>query len=318
MEGGLAQNDEIAVASGQTPLEWALAKIAERQHNVVRRDDLLRLGLAPTTIRSRVAAGRLHTLYRSVYAVGSRNLTREGRWLAAVYACGEGSALSYRSVGAHWGMRPSSQTKIDVTSPSRSGRAHPGIRVHSGATLAPADLTVHEGIPCTTVARTLLDLADVLTFDALDRAVHEAVCHCLFDGRAVNEALARANGRHGAKKLRDVLADPGHLEGPLPHRGVEERFFAFCRQQGLPRPRVHQEIPTATETLQVDFLWREQRLVVETDSRAWHSTVRTRERDAYRDRLLDEAGYRVRRCTWAQVVYEPERLAARLRRLLCH
>jgi len=81
---------------------------------------------------------------------------------------------------------------------------------------------------------------------------------------------------------------------------------------------VHQEIPTATETLEVDFLWRDQRLVVETDSRAWHSTVRTRERDASRDRLLDDAGYRVRRCTWAQVVYEPERLAALLRDLLAH
>jgi len=99
---------------------------------------------------------------------------------------------------------------------------------------------------------------------------------------------------------------------------VEERFFAFCRRQGLPQPKVHQEIATATEILQVDFLWRDQRLIVETDSRDWHSTIRTRERDAHRDRLLDDAGYRVRRCTWAQIVYEPERLAAVLRDLLAH
>ena len=318
MEGAWPETEVCVPSQAKPPLDVAIAALAERQYNVVTARQLQGLGLGARNIRLRAERGRLHTLYRSVYAVGSRNLSREGHWLAAVYACGAGSVLSYRSVAAHWGMRQSAQASIDVTSPSRSGRANPGIRVHSGATLAPADITLHEGIPCTTVARTLLDLADVLSFDALDRAVHEAVCRCLFDGREVNEALARANGRRGATKLRAVLADPGHLEGPLPHAGIEERFFAFCRQQRLPRPEVHQEIPTATETLEVDFLWRDQRLVVETDSRAWHSTVRTRERDASRDRLLDDAGYCVRRCTWAQVVYEPERLAALLRDLLAH
>ena len=318
MEGVWPETELSAPNQAKPPLDDAIADLAGRQYNVVTAEQLKALGLGPRGIRNRAERGRLHTLYRSVYAVGSRSLPREGHWLAAVCACGEGSALSYRSVAAHWGMRPSAQTRIDVTSPSRSGRAHPGIRVHSGATLAPADVTVHEGIPCTTVARTLLDLADVLTFDALDRAVHESVCHCLFDGRAVNEALGRANGRRGATKLRAVLADPGHLEGPLPHAGIEDRFFAFCRQQGLPQPEVHPDIPTAGETLQADFLWRDQRLILETDSRAWHSTARTRQRDAHRDRLLEDAGYRVRRCTWAQLVYEPERLAALLRDLLAH
>jgi len=299
-------------------LDQAISALANAQYNVVTAAQLKRLGLGPRGMRHRVKAGRLHTLYRSVYAVGSRKLSREGHFLAAVYACGEDAALSHASAAAHRGYRPTASAKIDVTSRTRCGRTCQGIRVHSGATLTEADVTVHEGIPCTTVARTLLDLADVLSFDALDRAVHEAVAVRLFDLGAVNEVLARANGRRGAKKLREVLADPGHLEGPLPHEGVEERFFSFCRQQGLPRPEVHPDIPTAAETFEVDFLWRDQRLVVETDSRAWHSTVRTRERDAYRDRLLDEAGYRVRRCTWAQVVYEPESLAARLRRLLCH
>jgi hypothetical protein len=299
-------------------LDEAIAEVAGRQYNVITAEQLKGLGLGPRGIRNRAERGRLHTLYRSVYAVGSRNLKRQGHWLAAVYACGDGAALSYRSVAAHWGMRQSAQTRTDVTSPARSGRAHPGIRVHSGATLTPADVTVHEAIPCTTVARTLLDLADVLSFDALDRAVHESVARRLFDLGAVRESLARANGRRGAQQLREVLADPGHLEGPLPHRGIEERFFAFCRHQGLPRPEVHPDVPTAAETLEVDFLWRNQRLILETDSRDWHTTIRSRERDAYRDRLLEDAGYRVRRCRWAQVVYEPERLAAVLRELLAH
>jgi|SRR5680860_395246 len=318
MEGVWPETDAYRPNAATPPFDAAMAELAERQYNVVTAKQLETLGLGARGIRHRAAAGRLHTLYRSVYAVGSRNLTREGHWLAAVYACGEGAALSYRSVAAHWGIRQSTQTRIDVTSPSRSGRPYTGIRVHSGAALTPADVTVHDGIPCTTVARTLLDLADVLSLDALDRAVHESVARRLFDLRAVRHALEQANGRRGAQRLREVLADPGHLEGPLPHRGVEERFFAFCRQQGLPQPEVHPGIPTAAETLEVDFLWRDQRLILETDSRDWHSTIRTRERDAYRDRLLGEAGYRVRRCRWAQVVYEPERLAAVLRDLLAH
>jgi len=299
-------------------LDQAISALANTQYNVVIAAQLRALGLGPRGIRHRVAAGRLHTLYRSVYAVGSRNLTREGHFLAAVYACGKDAALSHISAAAHRGFRPGASTKIHVTSPTRSGRAYGGIRVHSGATLTAADITIHNGIPCTTVARTLLDLADVVAFDALDRAVHESVAMQLFDLKAVKDVLGRANGRRGAQKLREVLADPGHLEGPLPHQGVEERFFAFCRQQGLPRPEVHPDVPTAAETFEVDFLWRDQRLIVETDSRAWHSTIRTRERDAYRDALLEDAGYRVRRCTWAQVVYEPERLAAVLRDLLAH
>jgi len=318
MEEGLVRTDEIVVNRNKAPCELALARLAERQFNVVGRQQLVDLGLARSTIRSRVASGRLHTLYRAVYAVGSRNLKPEGHWLAAVFACGPDAWLTYRCAAANWGLRHGASGRIDVSSLAQRGRGHGDIRVHSGATLTPADVTVHNGIPCTTVARTLLDLADVLSFDALDRAVHETVAVRLFDLEAVNEALARANGRRGAAKLRAVLADPGHLEGPLPHAGVEERFFAFCRQHGLPRPEVHRNIATAAEALEVDFLWRDQRLIVETDSRAWHSTTRTRERDAHRDRLLEGAGYRVRRCTWAQVVYEPERLATVLRDLLAH
>lgn len=304
--------------TNKTPLDAAISELAERQYNVVAATQLRALGLGPRGIGHRVAAGRLHSLYRAVYAVGSRRLTREGHFLAAVYACGPGAWLSYRPAAAHWGFRPSAAGRIDVSSRGQRGRRYSAIRVHSGATLTTADITVHEGIPCTTVARTMLDLADVLSFEALDRAVHESVSLRLFDGRAVNEALGRANGRRGATKLREVLADPDHLEGTLPHAGVEERFFTFCHRQDLPLPEVHQEIPTAAESFEVDFLWRDRRLILETDSRAWHSTVRAKKRDAYRDRLLEDAGYRVRRCRWAQVVYEPQQLAETLRSLLCH
>lgn len=316
MEGVWPRTDVCGPNGAKPPLEEAIAELAEHRHNVVTADQLETLGLGSRGIRHRAARGRLHTLYRSVYAVGSRKLTREGHFLAAVYACGPSAVLSHRSAAALWGLRASSQTKIDVTSPRRSGRRHEGIRVHSGATLAPRDITsVHE-VPCTTVPRTLLDLADVLSLHALDRAVHESVVHCLFDGRAVNEILESANGRRGAAKLRAVLADPGHLEGPTSHIGLEERFLALCETNGLPRPEVNVRVQTAEGSLEVDFLWRGQRLIVETDSRRFHSTVRALERDDYRDALLGAAGYRVRRCRWREVVYEPGLVAAELRERL--
>jgi Transcriptional regulator, AbiEi antitoxin len=157
MEGGLVPTDDHFVSSNKTPLDLAIARLAERQYNVVTREQLEDLGLARSTIRSRAAAGRLHPLYRAVYAVGSRRLTKEGHFLAAVYACGPQSWLSYRASADHWGFRPSAAAKIDVTSRTQHGRRYSGIRLHSGATLTRADITVHDGIPCTTVARTLLD-----------------------------------------------------------------------------------------------------------------------------------------------------------------
>ncbi len=318
MEGGLVLSGRISSANHKTPLDLAIAELAERQFNVVTARQLHALGLGPRGVRHRVASGRLHVLYRGVYAVGSRNLARQGHWLAAVLACGPDAWLSHAAAASNLELRGSAAGRIDVTSRAQRGRSYPDIRLHSGAALTPADVTIHNGIPCTTVARTLLDLADVLSVDALDRAVHESVQLGRFDLNAMEEVLARANGRHGAHKLREILADPGHLEGPLPNRGIEERFVAFCRQHDLPRPEAHQHIQTATETLEVDFLWRGQRAIVETDGRRWHSTARKGTRDAYRDRLLEQAGYRVRHVRWAQVVYEPERLAQILRDLLCH
>jgi len=128
----------------------------------------------------------------------------------------------------------------------------------------------------------------------------------------VRDVLARANGRRGAAKLRAVLADPGHLETPTPHEGIEGRFLLFCHANRLPRPETNVRVQTHEGSLEVDFLWRERRLIVETDSRRFHSTVRALERDHHRDRLLRDADYRVRRCGWREVVHEPGPLAAEL------
>jgi Protein of unknown function (DUF559) len=172
-----------------------------------------------------------------------------------------------------------------------------------------------DGIPCTTVARTLVDLGDVVPERGVEQAVDQAEVQRLFDGRAVSEALERAGPRRGAGVLRKVLE--GYEEPTLTNRQLEERFLALCRSASLPSPAVNAWIsPAEGVTYRADFLWRKQRLIAETDSRAFHSHRRAFEHDRLRDQRLTLAGYTVVRFTRRQVEREPRRVAGVLRGLL--
>jgi predicted transcriptional regulator of viral defense system len=153
-----------------------LARLAERQWGVITRAQLVATGLGDRGIAAWVRSGRVRRLHRGVYAFGHDRLRREGLWFAAVTACGPGAALSHRSAAQIWEVRQSDSALIDVTVPSQNGRIRrKGIRIHRSGRLAPDEVTSRDGIPVTTVARTLLDLADVLDLQALRRAVTEAV-----------------------------------------------------------------------------------------------------------------------------------------------
>jgi predicted transcriptional regulator of viral defense system len=143
---------------GSPPLERALAELAERQWGVVSLEQLRASGFGDGAIKSRARSGRLHRLHRGVYAVGHRSLRREGRFVAAVLACGPGAVLSHRSASWHWGLLGTDQAAVDVTA-RRGRRGGPGVRLHRARSLDARDTTTHRGIPITTVARTLLDLA---------------------------------------------------------------------------------------------------------------------------------------------------------------
>jgi predicted transcriptional regulator of viral defense system len=180
--------------------------IAERQHGVCvagpargARDDSERGPQAG-------ACGALHRVHRGVYAVRYRMLPPKGLWMAAVLACGRGAVLSHRSAAALWGIYPGGSTRIEVSSPGRVGRRRPGITVHSGATLEAEDVALRDGVPCTTVARTLLDLAQVAGQDAAERACERAEAVRLFDLAAVQQVLVRAAGRRGARGLGAAIA----------------------------------------------------------------------------------------------------------------
>jgi predicted transcriptional regulator of viral defense system len=299
----------------EPPLDLAIAELAARQHGVVSLGQLQLLGLGKAAVAKRAKVGRLHRIHRGVYAVGHARLTAQGRWMAAVLAFGPNAVLSHRSAAAHLGLLGSARAIPDVTLPSRTARARKGIEVHASGTLTATDVTVVDGIPCTTVARTFVDLAEVESRRRVEIAIEQAEVQRVFDLRAVEDVVARANGRRGAAVVRAVLADLA--EPALTDRELEERFFALCRAGGVPRPEVNVWlILDDGHAVKADFLWRGERLVVETDGRASHGTRQAFEDDRLRDQRLAVAGYRVVRFTWRQVLDEPARVAGVVKRLL--
>jgi hypothetical protein len=278
-----------------------IAEIATAQYGVVHHEQLRAAGLGVGAINRRVRTGRLHRLYVSVFAVGHTHLSREGRWLAAVLALGEGALLSHVSAAALWGLRLTSSTAIHVTVPTDAGRPHrAGIRVHRSCTLGPTDVTRHGAIPVTSVARTLLDIAGMLATGPLERAVERSLSLRLFDLDAMNAVIGASPRRPGATTLAALVAAI-HDEPPLTRSDLEGLMRDRCDARGIPRPEVN-AIAAGEE---VDFLWRAPRLIVETDGHETHGTRAAFERDRAKDARLTTQGYRVVRFTYRQLVYEP-------------
>jgi predicted transcriptional regulator of viral defense system len=297
------------------PIDTLIAQLAERQHGLVTLPQLQLLGLGRSGVSRRVRSGRLHRIHRGVYAVGRPRLTQSGHWLAAILACGSRAVLSHRSAAALHGIRPDSRAKTDVTLASPSARSRPTIDVHRSSTLEPADITAVNAIPCTTVARTLVDLGDVVTRGAVKQAVDQAEMLRVFDGRAVHEAIERAGRRRGPAALRSVLES--YEEPTLTNKGIEERFLALCRRATLPSPAVNAWITCDDGvSYKADFLWRSRKLIAETDGRDVHTTRKAFEHDRLRDQRLTLAGYTVVRFTWRQVADEPGSVVEALRTLL--
>jgi predicted transcriptional regulator of viral defense system/very-short-patch-repair endonuclease len=290
--------------------ERALAEIAERQHGVIATRQLREVGFTSRQIEHRLKEGRLHRLHYGVYAVGHRKVTVRGHWMAAVLACGPHTVLSHVSAVALWGIRASATSTVDVIA-GRNRRSRPGIRVHTPRSLAKEERAMREGIPVTTVARTLVDVACILQASQLERAVVEAERLHLFDLDAINAACERSRGRRGVAALRSVLG--AYCDRATDTRSeLERRFLALCRDAGIRLPSVNRLIAG----YEVDAVWADERLVVELDSRAYHRTTQAFERDRIRDADLQLAGYRVLRLTHRRLESEPEAVTSAVRSLL--
>jgi very-short-patch-repair endonuclease len=291
--------------------EDRIAGLAARQRGLVTRAQLLRAGVSPHAVDRRVKTGRLRPVHRGVYLVGPL-VVRHARELAAVLACGPHAALSHRSAAALWQLLPDrpETEPVDVTLRRGDRGNRPGIRVHRVFSMGPRDVTKLDGIAVTTPARTLLDLAGLLDGRELERVLALAERRDLVSRRQLHSLLARRSGRRGARPLRELL---GRGARPAFTRSeAEDRFLALIRRARLPSPEANVRIGDC----EVDFLWREPRLVVEVDGFAFHASERQFESDRRRDARLLAAGFHVMRVTWRQLVDEPEALLVRVTQVL--
>jgi very-short-patch-repair endonuclease/predicted transcriptional regulator of viral defense system len=291
---------------------WGVAaEHAERQHGVVALTQLTARGVSASTVRYWVESRRLVRLHAGVYAVGHAVLRPAGHRLAAVLACGDRAVLSHASAAAHWGIRRSAAAVIDVTAPIRTGRGRAGLRIHCGARLRPDETTVEDAVPCTTVARTLLDLASVLRGRGLDAAIETSERLELFDLREIAVLLGRHQRRSGSGRLRRALAD-FDPELVRVRSETEACFYCLCVEAGLPRPLVNRAVRAGERSYEADLHWPAARVVPEVDSH-YHDTTAARIRDRARDEALRSHGWTTLR---ARDETPTAPLVAELRRLV--
>ena len=282
----------------ESAIDHSIAALASRQGGVIARRQLVSLGLGMSAIDRRLRSGRLHPLYGGVYAVGHRVIGVVGRRWAAVLACGDGAVLSHASAAAAWEIRATASGLIDVTVGPTGRSRKRGIRLHWRAAPSPPDeIAERDGLPVTTPARTLLDLAaSGLRGRPLEAALDRAELLRILDFGDVHALLARYPGRPGTPALNAVLSSY-HPANTGTRSVLEELVIELCDSRGIPRPNVN----TVIEGRERDFCWPRARLVVEADSYTWHRSPSALNDDRERDVRLTLAGYRVLRFTWHQV-----------------
>ena len=286
-----------------------IALAAARNWSVLDVDELRACGLTDDGIWVRVRNGRLHPLHRGVYAVGHAVVPLEGCFLAAVKACRPRAQLSCFASGAHWGLVRWDHRLPDVLVVGRAAPEHPGIRTHETSYLPPEDTTIHRGVPVTSPLRTLLDLAGVLEYKPLRRAVREAQARGSVDVAELARRLRGPGPRRGRAKLRRIIAT-----GPAPTGSeLEDTVLDLLLEGGFARPDVNVPIRMGGRVVIPDFRWPAQRLVLEADGAAYHDNPLAREDDAERQALLEAHGERVLRVTWAQAVARASETLRRVR-----
>jgi hypothetical protein len=267
----------------------------------VARRQLLAIGFSSRSIEHRCSTGRLHAVARGVYAVGWPGLDRRRRWMAAVLCCGDGAALSHRSAAALLGIGAELPGRIDLSVARRCELRRPGLLIRGRPSLGPGDLGVSDGIPVTSPARTLVDLATELDVVAVERAVNDADKRDLIDPETLRTVLDAHAGEPGVRCLRELL---DRLTFRLSDSDLEIYFRPIAKAAKLPPPLSKRFV----NGFEVDFLWPDLGLVVETDGLRYHRTPSAQKRDALRDRAHVIAGMAPLRFTHYEVRFEPRKV----------
>lgn len=278
------------------------AEAAEARKALATTEHLREAGIGRGAVEKALRSGRLVRVHTGVFSFGHAPLDRPAEWLAAVLACGDGTALGLRSAGRLWDLREAEPLRVEVVSPTGCGRSRPGIVVHQSP-LGPLDCDVRLGVPVTSVARTIADLAHELPPDEIVRMVREAQYRKLLH----LPALELANRRRPSRALGAILEDIVPTDSWL-----EDRFLTdVVARHGLPAPQCQ----VLVEGFRVDFLWEREKLIAEVDG-AQHATTLRMQADRIRDNALHLAGYLVLRYTTADVRRRHARAAAQIRRAL--
>lgn len=284
--------------------------LAQRQHGVVARDQLIACGMNSDAINHRIERGRLHRLWRGVYAVGRLEIGERGRWMAAVLTCGPDARLSHRSAARLWGFQLRHSSMIDIAIPSRvARRGRKGIRVHRQAHFEAASERMVDRIPVTDPVSTLVGLASCVSRDQLERAVNEADRLDLIDPDALRNAIAALPSRPGTGRLRQLL--DRHIRTDT---GLERRFLRLVRSAGLPTP----ETQVWLHGYRVDFYWPDLDLIVETDGLRYHRTPSQQAKDRRRDQIHTAAGLTTVRFAESQIRHEADHVSAVLADVIRH
>jgi predicted transcriptional regulator of viral defense system len=283
-----------------------VAERAADAHGVLSLAELLECGLTESAIARRVQAGRLHRVHRGVYAVGHPGLTDEGRWLAAVKACGAHAVLSHASSLMLFGLLPTDDRRACVTVPHGCKHRPAGIRVHRARTLGPYDVWRRHGIRATAPARTILDVSATWTDEAVRGLMSRAQSMNLANLRTLARQLDHAAGRPTARYARVLAGRP-----PRTRSVLEDRVHDLIVAGGFEPPDVNIALDLGGRRVIPDFRWPAQRLCVEADGRRWHDNPQARADDAERQALLEAHGERVLRVTWEQATAGAAQTVAR-------
>jgi hypothetical protein len=275
------------------------------RHCVITFDQLRALGLSADEIDYRADVGRLHRKYTEVFAVGRPDLPLDGVFLAAVLACGPDAILSHRSALRKWGLRGGGTYRVDVTAP-RSIKPKRGIRLHRPLHLDALDTSIVDGIPITSIAQTLLDVAAPSYRFNVGKLLHEAAVQELLDMRAIWAVLARSPRAPGARRLDWASRE----EVPFTRSELEEAALSLFRSFSVPEPETNEWVWDGEKLVEVDFLWRKLGLIVEVDGGRYHSTRWRRRQDAAKTAALRAQGWTVIRFADVEINGTPAQVAA--------
>lgn len=289
--------------------------MAEQQHGVVSRQQLREMGMLDAAVDHAIAVGRLFPLFRATFGVGHARVGSQGRMLAATLACGAGAVVSHGSAAFLLGLWESEPRTIHAIAANELGRKIPEIHRHHVPPPVGEEVIVREAIPCTSPSRIIVDLAGTVGDASLRRTIEQAAVLDMLDVPEIDRILSGPR-RRGSPRLRGILDEWRRYPRVRLRSRMEAKLLPLLSQRNLPIPKCNELLQVGERSFEIDFLWRRQGLVVETDGKRFHDHPAAEVRDLDRNRALIGGGFRVLRLRWEELRDRPEATIAKIARLL--